>query len=69
MEFFETSWFTKYVYDYLTEDGFKELQYFLLVSPEAGDLIPSTGGFRKLRWSDSKRKKESGVDFELFITI
>ena len=25
--------------------------------PEKGDLIPHTGGFRKLRWPDPRRRK------------
>ncbi len=26
-------------------------------SPELGDLMPGTGGFRKLRWADARRGK------------
>jgi hypothetical protein len=33
------------------------LQAFLAGEPEAGDVIPGTGGFRKLRWADPTRGK------------
>ena len=29
----------------------------LASAPETGDMIPGTGGFRKLRWADRKRGK------------
>lgn len=29
----------------------------LCLNPEAGDVIPGTGGFRKMRWSDRRRGK------------
>lgn len=57
MEFIETPIFTKYLPNYLEDKEFKELQNFLLISPEAGDVISQTGGFRKLRWSQKKRGK------------
>jgi len=33
------------------------LQDALANSPELGDVIPGTGGFRKLRWADVRRGK------------
>jgi RelE toxin of RelE / RelB toxin-antitoxin system len=57
MEFFEAPAFTRYVSGYLTDDEYRELQGRLACSPEAGDMIPGTGGFRKLRWADPKRGK------------
>jgi hypothetical protein len=35
----------------------KELQNRLAAAPEHGDVIPGTGGFRKLRWTDPRRGK------------
>lgn len=29
----------------------------LLQDPDAGDVMPGTGGLRKLRWTDSRRGK------------
>ena len=60
MEFIEAPAFTRHVQDYLSDDAFKELQAYLADQPEAGDLIQGTGGFRKVRWSDSRRRKERG---------
>ncbi len=57
MEFVEAPVFTKLLYDYLTDDGYRGLQLLLAETPEAGVLIPGTGGFRKLRWADSRRSK------------
>ena len=57
MEFFEAPVFARYVSSYLTDDEYREMQGRLASAPEAGDLIPGTGGFRKLRWADPKRGK------------
>ena len=57
MEFFEAPPFTRYVGSYLTDDQYREMQSRLASAPEAGDMIPGTGGFRKLRWTDPKRGK------------
>ena len=50
MEFFEAPAFTRYLASYLNDDGYKELQTKLGAIPDLGDLMPGTGGFRKLRW-------------------
>jgi len=57
VEIVESSSFTKYVRDYFTDDEYREFQNFILASPEFGDLIQGTGGFRKVRWSDPTRQK------------
>lgn len=54
MEFFETPAFTRHLSAYLTDDEYAALQAFLAARPEAGDVMPGTGGFRKLRWSDDR---------------
>jgi hypothetical protein len=33
------------------------LQTELVDNPEAGDIMPGTGGFRKMRWADVRRGK------------
>ena len=60
-EFIESSVFSKYVHDYLTEDEFADLQWYLSTRPQAGDVIPGSGGCRKLRWGTSERGKRGGV--------
>ena len=57
MEFVEAPPFTRHLPEYLNEDGYRELQARLAANPELGDLIPGTGGFRKMRWADARRGK------------
>ena len=57
MEFVETRAFTKWLEEYLADDEYRRLQAFLVEAPQAGDLIPATGGLRKLRWGQRKRGK------------
>jgi mRNA-degrading endonuclease RelE of RelBE toxin-antitoxin system len=61
MEFIETSTFTKLIYSYLTDDEYVGLQGFMLKYPEAGNIVPGSGGVRKLRWSISGKGKRGGV--------
>ena len=57
MEFIEAPLFTQLLADFLTDDDYRELQQRLTRDPEAGDMMPGTGGFRKLRWADARRGK------------
>lgn len=57
MELIEAPAFTRNVANYLDDDGYRELQNELTNNPELGDLMPATGGFRKLRWPDKRRGK------------
>jgi hypothetical protein len=57
MEFIEAPAFTRYLSNYLNDDGYRELQTRLAANPELGDLMPGTGGFRKVRWADARRGK------------
>lgn len=57
MEFFEAPAFTSHVHEYLKDDEYAAVQQFLASNPEAGDVMPGTGGFRKLRWADERRGK------------
>jgi mRNA-degrading endonuclease RelE of RelBE toxin-antitoxin system len=61
MEFIEATAFTKYLHDYLSDDEYQGLQSFLLLYPEAGKVVPGSGGVRKLRWSMNGRGKSGGV--------
>ena len=55
--FVELPAFAKYRSEYLSEEAFRGLQNFLMATPEAGDVIESTGGLRKLRYADATRGK------------
>jgi len=61
MEFIEAIAFTKYVYDYLTEDEYLGLQGFLMQNPEAGKIVRGSGGVRKVRWAITDKGKSGGV--------
>jgi hypothetical protein len=61
MEFIETSIFTKLIYAYLTDDEYLGLQGFMLKYPEAGKIVPGSGGVRKLRWGIASKGKRGGV--------
>jgi hypothetical protein len=55
--FFETPLFTRLLPKYLDDQDYRELQQALLRDPQKGDLMPGTGGFRKVRWQDARRGK------------
>lgn len=61
MEFIEAPAFTKHVYEYLTDEEYSGLQSYLVTYPEAGALVPGTGGVRKLRWEMPGRGKRGGA--------
>ncbi len=58
--FIETRLFTRLVQDYLKENEYRVLQEALMNNPEAGNLIPGSGGIRKLRWGAPGRGKRGG---------
>jgi len=55
--FVELPPFERYRANYLDDDAFRQLQKLLMLNPEAGALIPGTGGLRKLRFADERRGK------------
>ena len=55
--FVETPVFSRLRSEYLSEESFQALQIALLEHPEVGDVMPGTGGLRKLRWEDKQRGK------------
>ena len=61
MEFIEATAFTKHIYKYLSEDEYLGLQSFLLQYPEAGKIVPDSGGVRKVRWAIAGKGKSGGV--------
>lgn len=61
MVFIEAGTFTRLVYDYLTEEEYIGLQSYLFTHPEAGAVVPGSGGVRKLRWTVSGRGKRGGI--------
>jgi hypothetical protein len=61
MKFIETKKFTELITKLLNDDGYKELQEFLIKNPKAGKVIKNTGGLRKLRWAIEGKGKRGGI--------
>ena len=57
----ETPTFTRQAEKLFSEDEKMELISFLSTNPLAGDLIPGTGGVRKLRFAASGKGKRGGA--------
>lgn len=58
--FIETKLFTRLSSELLSDDELRELQGALIADPQAGDVIPGSGGVRKLRWRAPGRGKRGG---------
>jgi hypothetical protein len=42
-------------------DGIEELAVYMIDHPDAGDVIPGSGGIRKLRWAAKGKGKRGGA--------
>ncbi|MFN8441366.1 MAG: hypothetical protein U0175_11375 [Caldilineaceae bacterium] len=67
--FVESSIFARYLADYLTDDEYTALQGYLIVYPEAGDLVPGSGGVRKLRWRIAGKGKSGGIRVVYYLQL
>lgn len=56
----ETPFFLRKAASLLDEEERSELVIFLGANPETGNVIPETGGVRKLRWAAQGRGKRGG---------
>jgi hypothetical protein len=59
--FIETRLFSQLIGEYLSDDEYAPLQKTLVADPQAGTLIPGSGGVRKIRWAVRGRGKRGGV--------
>ena len=59
--FIESSTFERIRPAYLDDDEYSELQQFLMQHPEVGELIPRSGGVRKVRWARAGMGKRGGL--------
>ena len=59
--FIESTIFERVRDAYLDDDEYAELQQFMMERPEAGNVIPGSGGVRKLRWKQKGMGKRGGL--------
>lgn len=57
----ETPTFQRLWPDYWTEEERGEFATWLALTPDAGDVVPGSGGVRKVRWSRKGTGKRGGV--------
>ncbi|SDH89318.1 transcriptional regulator [Nitrosomonas sp. Nm132] len=57
----ETEDFERLWPHYWTEQEYNEFMTFMTQNPDIGDVVKSSGGMRKVRWSRSGSGKSSGV--------
>ena len=61
MEFEELPAFTRQVLALLDDAEYAQLQESLAARPDAGKLLPHSGGLRKLRWAAGGRGQRGGL--------
>jgi len=57
----ETPLFLRQAAEVWSEDEHVEFVNYISANPEAGDVIPETGGVRKIRWGRSGMGKRGGA--------
>jgi hypothetical protein len=57
----ETLTFRRYAAEVWSEEQLNEFIAWIAANPTAGDVIPRTGGCRKIRWASSGRGKRGGA--------
>ena len=61
MVIIETTVFTRLIQGLMNDDTYNELQNALVNKPDIGELIPGSGGLRKVRWKIVGKGKRGGV--------
>jgi hypothetical protein len=59
--FLETPVFTRQIKGLVDDEEYRLLQARLIANPDAGDLIPRSGGLRKIRMGVAGRGKRGGA--------
>ena len=65
--FIESSIFERVLPVYLDDDEYAELQQYLIQNPEAGEVVPGSGGVRKVRWARAGAGKRGGLRIIHFV--
>ena len=61
MLFIEAPKFTELIQSHLNDEEYAALQWLLLERPDAGDIVPGSGGVRKIRWGLRGKGKRGGI--------
>ena len=61
MLFIEAPKFTELVQSHLNDEEYAALQWLLLERPDAGDIVPGSGGVRKIRRGLRGKGKRGGI--------
>jgi hypothetical protein len=59
--FIESAVFQRLCALYLDDNEYAELQQFMMERPEGGQVVPGSGGVRKLRWKREGMGKRGGL--------
>jgi hypothetical protein len=65
--FIESSVFERMRPVYVDDDEYGELQQFRMENPEFGQVVPGSGGVRKLRWTRRGMGKRGGLRVIYFV--
>ena len=65
--FIESSLFERLLSAYLDDDEYSELQQYLIQNPDVGEVVPGTGGVRKMRWARPGAGKRGGLRLVYFV--
>ena len=65
--FIESAAFERVLAVYLDDDEYLELRQFMMDNPEAGQIVPGSGGVRKLRWKRKGMGKRGGLRVIYFV--
>ena len=57
----ETPIFTRLIKQSLSDEQYRQVQQHLIARPDAGKIIPNSGGLRKLRWALPGQGKRGGL--------
>jgi len=68
-EFIELPPFAELRDDLFSDEEFLSIQAFLCEHPEAGVVVPQTGGCRKLQWAAKGKGKRGGARVIYFLCV
>ena len=68
-EFVESVAFTRAAARYLDDESYVQLQAALNSKPDAGVVIPGSGGLRKLRWARDGGGKRGGLRVIYYVLL